>query len=100
MKSLRWQAEGNFPTNTTEDEGQHAAASTAAQNGVRTGDVLVGLHVWETISYDNVNYVLDHPQLGTFNPLKFYILRGDETLYGHVQVPMATAQTPVETRTR
>ena len=44
--------------------------------------------------------VLDHPQLSTFNPLKFYILRGDETLYGHVQVPTATAQTPAETRTR
>jgi serine protease Do len=60
--------------------------SVAAQNGIRVGDVLVGLHVWETISFDNINYVLDHPELGTFNPLKFYILRGTETLYGHLQI--------------
>lgn len=66
--------------------------STAAQNGIRTGDVLVGLHVWETISFDNINYVLDHQQLPTFNPLKFYILRGGETLYGHLNVqPTQTA---------
>ena len=64
--------------------------STAAQNGIRVGDVLVGLHVWETVTYDNINYVLDHQQLHTFNPLKFYILRGSETLYGHLQVPATT----------
>ena len=64
--------------------------STAAQNGIRVGDVLVGLHVWETVTYDNINYVLDHQQLHTFNPLKFYILRGTETLYGHLQVTPPT----------
>ena len=68
------------------------AQSTAAQNGIRVGDVLVGLHVWETVAFDNINYVLDHQQLHTFNPLKFYILRGSETLYGHLQVvPPQTA---------
>lgn len=61
--------------------------STAAQNGIRTGDILVGLHVWETINADNVSYVLEHQQLATFNPLKFYIQRANETLYGHLQVP-------------
>jgi serine protease Do len=61
---------------------------TAAQNGIRVGDILVGLHVWETINFDNINYVLDHRELPTFNPLKFYILRGQETLYGHLQVPV------------
>ena len=72
--------------------------SIAAQNGIRVGDVLVGLHVWETISFDNINYVLDHPQLNTFNPLKFYILRGSETLYGHLQV-QSPSQVP-QTATR
>ncbi|MBC7817656.1 MAG: trypsin-like peptidase domain-containing protein [Planctomycetaceae bacterium] len=68
--------------------------STAAQNGIHVGDVLVGLHVWETVNYENINYVLDHQQLPTFNPLKFYILRGNETLYGHLQViPQTAAKT-------
>lgn len=68
--------------------------STAAQNGIHVGDVLVGLHVWETVNFDNVNYVLDHQQLPTFNPLRFYILRNSETLYGHLQViPQTAAKT-------
>ncbi len=62
------------------------SGSPAAQNGIRSGDVLVGLHVWETVTQDNVDYVLKHPQMRTFSPLKFYILREKETLYGHFQV--------------
>ncbi len=62
------------------------AGSPAAQNGVRAGDVLVGLHVWETVNQENVDYVLKHPQFRTFAPLKFYILREKETLYGHFQL--------------
>jgi serine protease Do len=58
----------------------------AAVNGIKQGDILVGLHIWETITNDNVSYVLDHPQLKSFGPLKFYILRGRETLYGHLGI--------------
>ena len=60
--------------------------SPAALNGIRKGDILVGLHVWETVNYENIQYVVEHPQLKSFNPLKFYILRGDETLFGHLQL--------------
>jgi len=58
--------------------------STSEENGILEGDILVGLHVWETINESNISYVLDHPQIEDFNPLKFYILRGNETLYGHL----------------
>ncbi|MFV0444529.1 MAG: trypsin-like peptidase domain-containing protein [Planctomycetaceae bacterium] len=60
--------------------------SPATSNGIRKGDVLVGLHVWETVTQKNVDYVLENPQLRSFSPLKFYILREKETLYGHFQV--------------
>ena len=60
--------------------------SPAARNGIRTGDILVGLHIWETVNPENVSYVLSHPRLSTFNPLKFYIVRKGETLYGHVRL--------------
>ena len=62
--------------------------SPAASNGIRQGDILVGLHVWETINYENLSYVIDHPQLSTFSPLKFYILRGNETLFGHLSLAL------------
>jgi serine protease Do len=60
--------------------------SPAANNGLKEGDILVGLHIWETVNADNVSYVLDHPDLSKFAPLKFYILRSGETLYGHLRL--------------
>lgn len=63
--------------------------SQADMNGIRKGDILVGLHVWETVNEDNIDYVLNHPQLSGIGPLKFYILRDGETLFGHFQVANA-----------
>ncbi len=58
----------------------------AKENGIRKGDVLVGLHEWETVNMDNVRYVLQHSRLTEFNPIKFYVLRDTETLFGHLPV--------------
>jgi len=66
--------------------------SPAANQGIRPGDVLVGMHIWETISLDNVAYVLNRPDLPNFSPVKFFILRGNETLYGYLPVPLRTAR--------
>ena len=60
--------------------------SPASQQGIRRGDVLVGMHIWETISLDNVSYILNRPDFANLDPLKFYILRGNETLYGNLVV--------------
>ena len=60
--------------------------SPAALNGIQQDDILVGLHIWETVNIENVDYVIGHPQLRSFSPLKFYVLRGDETLWGHLPV--------------
>jgi serine protease Do len=56
----------------------------AAEQGIRDGDILVGLHVWETIATDNVAYILDKAAEEHLNPIKFYVLRGRETLFGHI----------------
>jgi len=69
---------------------QVRANSPAAQHGIQQGDILVGLHIWETVNFDNISYVVDHPQLRTFAPLKFYVLRGEETLAG--QMPLSTTR--------
>lgn len=60
--------------------------SPADRQNIRAGDILVGMHVWETISRDNVLYVLNHADLESFQPVKFFILRGEETLYGFMPV--------------
>jgi serine protease Do len=56
----------------------------ACDQGIQAGDVLVGLHVWETVSPENVVYVLDKAQGERLGALKFYVLRGRETLFGHL----------------
>jgi len=60
----------------------------AAQRGVRRGDILVGMHKWETISLDNVLYILNNPEFRNVQPVKFFVVRGEETLYGHMRVSM------------
>ena len=60
--------------------------SPAARQGIRAGDILVGMHIWETVSLDNVAYVLNRSDLAELEPLKFYIVRGGETLFGHLNV--------------
>ncbi len=58
----------------------------AAQQGIKRGDVLVGMHVWETISLENVAYILEREDLAKFDPMTFYIVRGSDTLYGQLRV--------------
>ncbi len=68
------------------------AGSPAAEQGLRAGDVLVGMHIWETITPENVTYILNRPDLSAINPVKFFILRGNETLYGYLPVAVNVAQ--------
>ncbi|MCA9089465.1 MAG: trypsin-like peptidase domain-containing protein [Planctomycetaceae bacterium] len=62
--------------------------SPAYHNGLQVGDVLVGLHVWETVNQENIDYVLS--QNPSIAPLKFYILRGGETLFGHFETLLSS----------
>ncbi len=62
--------------------------SPAARQGIRRGDILVGMHIWETVSLENVAYVLNRADFVELEPLKFYILRNNEPLFGHLNVTM------------
>ncbi|HEY1786269.1 MAG TPA: trypsin-like peptidase domain-containing protein [Pirellulales bacterium] len=62
--------------------------SPAARQGIRRGDVLVGLHIWETISLENVAYVLNRPDFEDLEPMKFFILRNNESKFGHLNVSL------------
>jgi len=58
----------------------------AAKQGLRRGDILVGLHKWETASEDNIAYILKSTEFQATQPFKFYILRNGETLFGHMRL--------------
>jgi len=60
--------------------------SPAAEQGMKRGDVLVGMHIWETLSLENVAYVLNRPDLKSLLPLKFYVMRGTKPLYGYFEL--------------
>lgn len=62
--------------------------SPAAAQGIHEGDILVGMHIWETVSMDNVSFILKRPDLNKKAPLKFFILRDGETLYGYMSLAM------------
>ncbi len=66
--------------------------SPAAEQGILAGDILVGMHIWETITMKNVAYIMSRPDFEQFTPVKFYILRDNDVLYGHLPVSMKPTQ--------
>lgn len=68
------------------------SGSPASEQGILTGDILVGMHIWETITMKNVAYIMNRPDFDEFTPVKFYILRDNDVLYGHLPVSMKPTQ--------
>jgi serine protease Do len=67
--------------------------SPAARQGILAGDVLVGMHGWETASVQDIQYIVSRPELGEMGRMKFYLLRGQNTLYqGFLNVPPDAAR--------
>jgi len=62
-----------------------SADSPAGRAGLQRGDILIGLHKWETLSADNVTFVINHPEAPSFAPLKFFIIRGGQVRQGTLQ---------------
>jgi serine protease Do len=59
--------------------------SPAGKAGFQRGDILVGLHHWEMLALDNVVFVLSHPDLASFSPMRFYIIRSSQVHRGWLQ---------------
>jgi serine protease Do len=65
--------------------------SPAAQQRIQRGDILVGMHIWETISLENIAYILERDDLSKLDSIVFYIVRGSDTLYGHMRLATRTS---------
>jgi serine protease Do len=63
--------------------------SAAAREGILPGDITVGIGKWETASATDVDYVIAHLNRSQTGKLKFYVLRGQNILYGHLDVVAA-----------
>jgi serine protease Do len=49
--------------------------SPASKAGFQKGDILIGMHLWEALTLDNISFVLTHKDLATFAPVKTYFVR-------------------------
>jgi len=58
------------------------ADSPAARAGFARGDMLIGLHQWETITLDNISFVLNHPDLASFSPVRYFLIRDGQLRRG------------------
>jgi serine protease Do len=65
--------------------------SPAEKQGIRRGDILVGMHIWETVSLENIAYILDRDDIARLDSVVFYIVRGSDTLYGHLRLAARTS---------
>jgi S1-C subfamily serine protease len=64
--------------------------SPASNEGILPGDILVGMHRWETASAEDIDYIVSRPNLAEMGDLKFYVLRGKSTLFGHLNLATTT----------
>jgi serine protease Do len=56
----------------------------AATQGIREGDILVGMHVWETISHENLAFILSNSDFDDLEEIEFFVLRDKQTLSGRM----------------
>lgn len=67
--------------------------SPASEQDLRVGDVLVGLDKWETVEREDLVFALKK-LAGKEAAAKFYVVRGGESLFGHLKlaaIPRITA---------
>ncbi|WP_246114482.1 trypsin-like peptidase domain-containing protein [Rubripirellula tenax] len=69
--------------------------SAADHQGIAAGDVLLGIHGWQTSSMNDLAGILEHPDMQRGPRAKFYLVRKEQTLFGHLQLaaqPTATVR--------
>jgi hypothetical protein len=71
----------------------------ASQAGIQAGDLLVGIHIWETVSLDDLAFVTEQIRnIPEKNGLKFYIVRKGETIFGNLAISKLPATSGPTTR--
>jgi serine protease Do len=66
--------------------------SPAAKEGIVPGDILVGMQRWQTATLQDVDYVISRSMTSRNGDMRFYIMRGSETLFGDIHVAAANAR--------
>jgi serine protease Do len=72
--------------------------SPAEREGLTPGDILVGMHKWQTSTMEDVDYILSKSGVPQMNEVRFYIVRNNETLYTDINVASAATTAPTTLR--
>jgi serine protease Do len=59
--------------------------SLAASRSIQPGDILIGIHDWQTTSESDLDYVMQQPEMYR-GARKFYIGRSGQIMEGEVQL--------------
>lgn len=66
----------------------------ASRRGIKSNDVLVGIHIWETTSLKDLRYILSRPEvLNSEQGVSFFLLRGREEFFGNIRLSSQTVST-------
>lgn len=60
--------------------------SAADEQGIIPGDVLLGIHGWQTSNLKDLAGILEHPDIQQGPRAKFYLVRREQTLFGHMEL--------------
>lgn len=73
--------------------------SPAEQRGLRRGDVLVAMHIWETASEADIKYIMAQDTvLNSPEGVSFLIIRGNQEFFGNLEVASNTKKSISSTR--
>lgn len=62
--------------------------SQAMTQNLRPGDILLGIHEWETTSLGHIAYIIDQEKVYKAQQVEFYVLRNGEVLKGSFRLAM------------
>ncbi len=62
------------------------ANGPAFAEGIVEGDILVAMHGWKTESLENLQYILEQPDIRSQNHFMFFVLREKERYWGELRV--------------
>lgn len=60
--------------------------SPADKQGIQPGDIILGIHKWETLTLDNLSFVLDNIIVRNRDSVSFYVYRDTEFLFGQISL--------------
>lgn len=68
------------------------SGSPASRQGIEPGDILLGIHGWQTATVRDLEMIVERPELQRSPEAKFYLVRQDQTLFGYLKLAHAAGK--------